>query len=224
MIDEWAVLWLSLKTATVATICTLPVGIVLGWILARKRFFGKNIVDAAIHLPLVLPPVVTGYFLLYIFGPTGFIGSAFQQMGIRIAFSWWAAVLAAATVSLPLLTRSVRIAIEAIDQRYEETARTLGANEFTIFRSITLPLAINGVIAGAVLSFARSLGEFGATIVFAGNIAGQSQTIPLAIFQSINQPDGMGKTHLLIAVAIVFSFASMLISERLQKRSVHANR
>jgi molybdate transport system permease protein len=223
MIEEWPILWLSIQTAFFATFLLLPFGIGLGWILARKNFWGKSLIEAFVQLPLVLPPVVTGYFLLLLLGPMGYIGAVFHNAGIRIAFSWFAAVLAAAIVSLPLMVRTIRISMSSIDIRLEETARTLGASETNIFLRITLPLALPGIIAGSLLSFARSLGEFGATIVFAGNIPGQTQTIPLAIFQYINQPNGMSKAHNLVLAAILFSYASMLFSEWMLKKATHAD-
>lgn len=223
MTEEWPVLWLSIQTALSATILVLPFGVGLGWVLARKNFRGKAFLEALIQLPLVLPPVVTGYFLLLLLGPTGFVGGLLYDAGVRIAFSWFAAVLAAAIVSVPLIVRTIRVSIGAIDLRLEETARTLGASEKNIFLRITLPLAMPGVIAGSILSFARSLGEFGATIVFAGNIPGQTQTIPLAIFRYINQPNGMNKAQNLVLAAILFSYASMLFSEWMLKKADHAH-
>ena len=223
MKEAWPVLWLSIQTALAATLCILPFGIALGWILVRKQFVGKSLFESLIQLPLVLPPVVTGYFLLLILGPKGFIGEWLNSWGIHIAFSWYAAVIASATVSLPLIVRSIQVSFRAIDARLEDTARTLGASEVAIFWSITLPLARPGIIAGSLLAFARSLGEFGATIVFAGNISGQSQTIPLAIFQSINTPNGMEKTKILVISAIIFSYICMFISEWILKKVHHAD-
>ena len=223
MTEEWPILWLSIQTALSATILVLPFGVGLGWVLARKNFWGKAFLEAFIQLPLVLPPVVTGYFLLLLLGPTGYIGGLLYDAGIRIAFSWFAAVLAAAIVSIPLIVRTIRVSVSAIDLRLEETARTLGASEKSIFLRITLPLAMPGIIAGSILSFARSLGEFGATIVFAGNIPGQTQTIPLAIFRYINQPNGMNKAQNLVLAAILFSYASMLFSEWMLKKTNHAH-
>lgn len=222
MIESWPILWLSIQTSLVATILLLPFGIGLGWILTRKEFLGKGIMEALVQLPLVLPPVVTGYFLVLVLGPKGIIGEWLYTMGFTIAFSWYAAVIASATVSLPLMVRSIQVSLRAIDTRLEDTARTLGATEKAIFWSITLPLAKPGIIAGSVLAFARSLGEFGATIIFAGNIAGQTQTIPLAIFQSIHQPDGMKKAQILVMAAIVFSYACMLFSEWMLSKVHHA--
>ena len=217
-----SILWLSIYTALSATLLILPFSIGSAWLLARKKFPGKSFLEATIQLPLIVPPVVTGYFLLFLLGPKGIIGQYFDAIQVQIAFTWFAAVLAAAVVSLPLAVRSVRIAIDGVDPRLEETARTLGASEWAIFRTITLPLSYRGIIAGSVLAFARSLGEFGATIVFAGNIPNQSQTIPLAIFQYINQPDGMGKAQSLVIAAIFFSYVSMFISEWVLKKVDYA--
>ena len=222
MTPLWSILWLSVYTALLATLLILPFAIGCAWILARVEFRGKSILEATIQLPLVLPPVVTGYFLLLILGPRGYIGQYLELLHIQVAFTWLAAVIAAAIVSLPLVVRTVRVAISSVDARLEETARTLGASEWEIARSITLPLAYQGILAGSILAFARSLGEFGATIVFAGNIPGQSQTIPLAIYQYINQPNGMQKAQYLVLAAIVFSYMSMLISEWLLRRVHHA--
>ena len=213
MTPLYSILWLSIYTALSATILILPFSIAAAWLLARKKFTGKSFMEATIQLPLILPPVVTGYFLLFVLGPKGIIGRYFEAIEVQIAFTWFAAVLAAAVVSLPLVVRTVRVAISSVDSRLEETARTLGASEWYIFRTITLPLSYRGIIAGSILAFARSLGEFGATIVFAGNIPNQSQTIPLAIFQYINQPNGMEKAQSLVIAAVVFSYISMFISE-----------
>ena len=213
MTPLYSILWLSIYTALSATILILPFSIAAAWLLARKKFTGKSFMEATIQLPLILPPVVTGYFLLFVLGPKGIIGRYFEAIEVQIAFTWFAAVLAAAVVSLPLVVRTVRVAISSVDSRLEETARTLGASEWYIFRTITLPLSYRGIIAGSILAFARSLGEFGATIVFAGNIPNQSQTIPLAIFQYINQPNGMEKAQSLVISAVVFSYISMFISE-----------
>lgn len=223
MFDELQIIFLSFKVALLATILILPLGIFLGWLLARKDFRGKSLLDALVNIPLVLPPVVTGYFLLILLGPYGYIGYYLQKyFGISFAFNWTAAVIAAAVVSLPLLVRSVRVAVEGVDQKLEDVARMLRAREFTIFWGITLPLARNGIIAGAVLSFARAIGEFGATIIFASNISGKTQTIPLAIFTYLNQPDGEEKVKFLVGVSIAFAYLSMLINELLLRKFKNA--
>ena len=223
MSSELPIVLLSVQVAFLATLLVLPLGIALGWLLARKDFVGKSLVDALINIPLVLPPVVSGYFLLLVLGPSGWIGQPLKALlGITLAFNQWAAVIAAAVVSLPLLVRSVRVAISAVDEELEDAARMLRASEFTVFRSITFPLAMNGIIAGTVLSFARAIGEFGATIVFASNIAGKTQTIPLAIFTYLNQPDGQEKVTVLVLISIVIAYLSMLLNELLLRRVKNA--
>jgi molybdate transport system permease protein len=215
---ESQIILLSVKIALISTILILPIGVCLGWLLARKNFVGKSFVDAFINIPLVLPPVVTGYFLLISLGPSGFLGKHLKELGIIIAFDWPAAVIAAAVVSLPLLVRTVRVAIENVDRKLEDAARMLRAKEPKIFFGITLPLAANGIIAGTVLAFARAIGEFGATIIFATNIPDKTQTIPLAIFTFLNQPDGEEKVNFLVIVSIIFAYLSMLLNEYLVRR------
>jgi len=215
---QLAIILLSLRVALLATLLLIPLGTFLGWLLARKQFFGKMLLDGLINIPLVLPPVVTGYFLLVVLGPNGAIGHVLHKLGIQLAFTWYGAVVAAAVVSLPLLVRSVRVTIDSVDSKLEEAARTLRASEAKIFLRITLPLAANGVLAGAILAFARALGEFGATIVFASNIQGETQTIPLAIFSYLNQVDGEAKAKVLVLVAILIAYASIIINELLLRR------
>ncbi|MCA9732339.1 MAG: molybdate ABC transporter permease subunit [Deferribacteres bacterium] len=213
------IIQLSLKISLIATLLDLPFAIACGWLLARKNFRGKMLFDTLVNLPLVLPPVVTGYFLLMVFGRNGFIGKYFYAyFGISISFTWQAAAIAAAVVAFPLCVRAIRVAIENIDPRIEEAARTLRAGRWFIFRRITLPLSANGIIAGLLLAFARCLGEFGATIMFAGNIPGETQTMPLAVFSLANQAGQDTKILLLIAIALAFSFASLAISEILLRR------
>lgn len=207
------VIILSLKVAFAALVFILPIGSFFGWLLARKDFPGKSFVDALINIPLALPPVVTGYCLLIIFGPGSSIGRFFDRIGFPIAFTWMAAVLAAAVVSMPLLTRAVRVAVESVDPKIEDAARMLRAGEIDIFFKITLPLSKHGIISGAVLSFGRAIGEFGATIVFAGNIQGETQTIPLAIFSYLNQVDGEARAKVLILIAIVIAYLSIALNE-----------
>jgi molybdate transport system permease protein len=210
---------LSLKVALICTIVVLPIAIFFGWFLARKQFHGKAFVEGFLHLPLVLPPVTTGYILLVIFGTNGLLGSfLYDHFGIRIAFSFPAAVLAAIVVSFPLVTRSIRLSIELVDRNYEEAAKTLGASNLRIFFTITLPLALPGVISGAILAFARSLGEFGATISFAGNISGETQTLPLAIFSTMQVPGQESSTLRLVVVSVILSLAAMIGAEYLNKR------
>ena len=222
MSAEVQIILLSTKIALISTVVILPIGILLGWLLARKNFYGKSLLDALINIPLVLPPVVTGYFLLISLGPAGFLGRHLKELGIIIAFDWPAAVIAAAVVSLPLLVRTVRVAIENVDQKLEEAARMLGSTEKHVFFRVTMPLASNGIVAGTVLAFARAIGEFGATIIFATNIPDKTQTIPLAIFTFLNQPDGEEKVRFLVIIAIAFAYLSMLLNEYLMKRMRHA--
>jgi len=197
------------------------VAIFFGWFLARKKFLGKSVLEGFLHLPLVLPPITTGYLLLVVFGNRGFVGSFFyERLGIQIAFSFYAAVIAAVVVSFPLVTRSVRLSIELVDQKLEEAARTLGASNLRVFFTITLPLALPGVISGFILSFARSLGEFGATISFAGNIEGKTQTLPLAIFSEMQVPGQEASTMRLVIVSVVISLIAMVAAEYLNRRII----
>jgi molybdate transport system permease protein len=216
---EIAAIELSLKVALVVTIIVLPIAIIIGWFLARKRFPGKAFVEGFLHLPLVLPPVTTGYILLVVFGVNGWLGSYFfDWFGIRIAFSFPAAIIAAVVVSFPLVTRSIRLSIELVDKNLEEAARTLGASNMRVFFTVTLPLALPGVISGAILAFARSLGEFGATISFAGNIEGETQTLPLAIFSTMQVPGQEISTLRLVVVSVILSLLAMIGAEYLNRR------
>lgn len=216
---EWDAIQLSLKVALLCTIFILPVAILIGWILARKHFWGKSIVEGIVHLPLVLPPVTVGYILLIVFGRNGWLGAFFyEHWGMQIAFSFPAAVIAAIVVSFPLVTRSIRLSVELVDKNYEDAARTLGATNLRVFFTITLPLALPGVLSGAILAFARSLGEFGATIAFAGNIAGETQTLPLAIFSTMQVPGQEASTLKLVIVSVVLSLAAMIGAEYLNRR------
>ena len=220
-VSEWSAIQLSLSVAFICSIITLPLAVAIGWFLARKSFVGKSIVEGILHLPLVLPPITTGYLLLVLFGNRGFIGSFFyEKLGIQIAFSFYAAVIAAIFVSFPLVTRSVRLSIELVDQKLEEAARTLGASNLKVFFTITLPLALPGVISGFILAFARSLGEFGATISFAGNIEGKTQTLPLAIFSEMQVPGKEASTMRLVIVSVILSLIAMIAAEILNKRVI----
>ncbi|MGB0498816.1 MAG: molybdate ABC transporter permease subunit, partial [Rubricella sp.] len=183
--EEWGVIGLSLRVAFWATALSLPLGIWIAHVLARRDFAGKWLLDGIVHLPLVLPPVVTGYALLLLFGPQGPVGTVLNSIGMRLAFAWEGAVLAAAVMAFPLMVRAIRISIEAVDRGLEDAAATLGASPFTVFRRVTLPLALPGVLAGAVLAFAKALGEFGATITFVGNIPGETQVIAIALFEHV---------------------------------------
>ena len=188
---EWTAILLSLRVALVATACALPFGIALGWLLARREFWGKTLLDGITFLPLVLPPVVTGYLLLISFGRRGPIGAFLADyFGIVFSFRWTGAALSCGVMGFPLMVRPIRLALEAIDRRLEDAAATLGANGFLVFLTVTLPLALPGVIAGVVLCFARALGEFGATITFVSNIPGETQTISAAIYTLLQVPGG----------------------------------
>ncbi len=216
---ELTAIQLSLQVAVVCTIVVLPLAILIGWFLARKQFPGKAFVEGFLHLPLVLPPVTTGYILLVLFGTNGWLGSFFYNyFGIRIAFSFPAAIIAAVIVAFPLVTRSIRLSIELVDKNFEEAARTLGASNLKVFFTITLPLALPGVISGAILAFARSLGEFGATISFAGNISGETQTLPLAIFSAMQVPGQEASTLRLVVVSVILSLLAMIGAECLNRR------
>jgi len=217
---EWTAIELSLRIAIVATACALPFGIAVGWLLARKNFWGKAVLDGIVHLPLVLPPVVTGYLLLVSFGRKGPIGAFLDQhFGLVFSFRWTGAALACGVMGFPLLVRPIRLALEAIDRRLEDAAATLGANHLWVFLTITLPLALPGMIAGAVLCFARALGEFGATITFVSNIPGETQTISAAIYTFLQVPGGDAAAARLVAVAIILALAALVASEWLARRA-----
>jgi len=217
--SEWSAIRLSLLVAIICAIIILPIAILIGWFLARKDFYGKSIVEGILHLPLVLPPITTGYLLLIVFGNNGFIGSFLhEKLGIQIAFSFYAAVIAAIVVSFPLVTRSIRLSIELVDKKLEQAAQTLGASFLRVFFTVTLPLAMPGVISGFILAFARSLGEFGATISFAGNIEGETQTLPLAIFSEMQIPGQEASTFRLVFVSVLLSLIAMIGAEIVNKR------
>jgi molybdate transport system permease protein len=218
--DEWIAIRLSLRIAIVATIVALPFGIAVAWLLARKDFWGKTLLDGIVHLPLVLPPVVTGYLLLISFGRRGPIGAFLaEHFGVVFSFRWTGAALACGIMGFPLLVRPLRLAIEAIDRRLEDAAATLGANRLWVFASVTLPLAMPGLIAGFVLCFAKALGEFGATITFVSNIPGETQTISAAIYTYTQVPGGDGPALRLVGVAIALSLAALVVSEWLARRA-----
>jgi molybdate transport system permease protein len=217
---EWTAVELSLRVSIVATVVALPFGIAIGWLLARKDFWGKIVVDGLVYLPLVLPPVVTGYLLLISFGRKGPIGAFFADyLGIVFSFRWTGAALSCGVMGFPLMVRPIRLAIEAIDRRLEDAAATLGAGRFLVFLTITLPLALPGVIAGAVMCFARALGEFGATITFVSNIPGETQTISAAIYTLLQIPDGEAQAGRLVVVAIVLALAAVIASEWFARRA-----
>lgn len=215
---EWSVVWLSLQVATAAMIFTLPLGFGAAWLLARRDFPGKAIFEAAITLPLVLPPVVVGYGLLLVFGRNGALGDALAAIGIVLPFTWGGAVLAAGIMGFPLMVRAMRLSLEAVPRELEDAAASIGAPPLKRLLTITLPLALPGLLAGAILSFARALGEFGATITFAGNIPGVTRTIPTAIYTLMQQPGGDVAVLRLTIFSVLIAFAALLAGEALARR------
>ena len=216
--QEWSAIELSLRVAAVAALSSLPFGFAIAWLLARGRFAGRALIDGIVHLPLVMPPVVTGYLLLIAFGTKGPVWRLLQKtFGIVFAFNWTGAALAAAIMGFPLMVRAMRLSIEAIDPRLGAAAATLGARRIGILVTVTLPLALPGILAGVVLSFARALGEFGATITFVGNIPGITQTVPLAIYTNTQVPGSELPALRLTLIAIVVAFAALLLSEMLAR-------
>jgi molybdate transport system permease protein len=219
--EELGVIALSLRVALASVIVSLPFAILAAYALARLEFPGKTLVDAVIHLPLVLPPVVVGFALLVLFGKHGPIGSRLDDwFGIVFAFRWTGAALASAVMGFPLMVRAIRLSIAAIDQRIETAARTLGGSRLWVFASITLPLALPGIIAGTLLSFARGLGEFGATITFVSNIPGETETLPLAIYAFTQSPGGDAQALRLSLISVVIALLALAASEWLTRRSV----
>ena len=218
--EEWTAIRLSLRIAIVATAAALPFGIAMAWLLARKNFWGKSLLDSLVHLPLVLPPVVTGYLLLISFGRKGPVGAFLaDHFGIVLSFRWTGAALACGVMGFPLMVRPIRLSIEAIDRKLEQAAATLGANRVLVFLTVTLPLALPGVIAGIVLCFAKALGEFGATITFVSNIPGETQTISAAIYTYTQVPSGDSAALQLVVVAIALSLVALVASEGLARRA-----
>ena len=216
---EGQALWLSLIVATRSVAFSLPLAVLAAWVLARGRFPGKTVFDGLVHLPLVLPPVVVGYLLLLTFGTRGPIGHyLYENFGVRLAFTSAGASLATAVMAFPLMVRAIRLALEAVDRGLEDAARTLGAGAIDRFASITFPLMLPGVLAGAVVAFAASLGEFGAVITFASNIPGETQTLPLAIYQAIQTPDGDAMAARLAVLSIILAFSGLVLSELLARR------
>ncbi|MEO9682744.1 MAG: molybdate ABC transporter permease subunit [Tateyamaria sp.] len=215
----WEALRLSLLVGVVATVLALPLAIWIAWLLARRDFWGKAVLNAAVHLPLVLPPVVTGYLLLIAFGRTGPIGRFLEQsFGLVLAFRWTGAVLAAIVMGFPLMVRAIRLAIEAVDPKIEDAARTLGAPGYAVFATITLPLILPGVLAGAVMGFAKAIGEFGATITFVANIPGETQTMPSAIYALLQVPGGENAAIALVLWACALALGAVVVSEWLARR------
>lgn len=218
--EEWTAIRLSLRIAVWATLVALPFGIAVAWLLARKTFWGKSLLDGLVHLPLVLPPVVTGYLLLISFGRRGPVGAfLYEYFGIVFSFRWTGAALACGVMGFPLLVRAIRLSIEAIDRKLEAAASTLGASPLWTFTTVTLPLALPGIIAGMVLCFAKALGEFGATITFVSNIPGETQTISAAIYTYTNIPGGDAAAGRLVIVAVVLSLIALIVSEWFARRA-----
>jgi molybdate transport system permease protein len=218
--DELAILALSLRVAAWATLASVLLALPVALLLARGRFWGRSLLNALVHLPLVLPPVVTGYLLLHVFGTRGAVGSWLEEtLGIVFAFRWTGAALAAAVTGFPLVVRAVRLGIEQVDTRFEETAATLGASPLRIWLTITLPLSLPAIVAGAILGFAKALGEFGATITFVSNIPGETQTLALAIYAATQTPGGDAQILRLLTLSIVASLVALLLSEALVRRT-----
>ena len=216
--QEWQAVRLSLRVAGVAMLASLPFAVAVAWLLARRRFPGHGLLSGIVHLPLVLPPVVTGYLLLLTFGTKGPIGSLLQPLGIVFAFRWTGAALAAAIMAFPLMVRAIRLGFESIDPRLEQAAATLGAPRIWIFLTVTLPLILPAMLAGATLGFAKAMGEFGATITFVSNIPGQTQTLPSAIYALLQVPEGEGQAMRLVLVSVVIAIGAVLVSEWLARR------
>ena len=212
--EEWRAVTLSLRVSAVATALSLPLGIFVAYALARWQFRGRQLLNGLVHLPLILPPVVTGYLLLITFGRKGYVGQFLDQwFGIVLAFRWTGAALAAAVMAFPLMVRAIRLAVEAVDPKLEAAASTLGAPRLWVFATVTLPLVLPGIIAGAILAFAKAMGEFGATITFVSNIPGQTQTLPSAIYAWMQVPGGDDRAFRLVLVAIAIAMAALLLSE-----------
>ena len=216
--EEWRAVALSLRVAFWATAVSLPFGVVVAYALARWSFPGKQVLNGLVHLPLILPPVVTGYLLLLTFGPAGPVGRVLAELGVVVAFRWTGAALAAGVMAFPLMVRAIRLSIEAVDPKLEAAAATLGAAPAWVFVTVTLPLALPGIVAGAILAFAKAMGEFGATITFVSNIPGQTRTIPSAIYAFLQVPGGEGAAMRLVVVSVVVAMGALLLSEWVGRR------
>ncbi|RYG92258.1 molybdate ABC transporter permease subunit [Loktanella sp. IMCC34160] len=216
--EEWQAVALSLKVASWATLWSLPLAVLAAQALARWSFPGKTLLNGIVHLPLILPPVVTGYLLLLTFGTQGPVGGALQAIGISFAFRWTGAALAAGIMAFPLMVRAIRLSIEAVDPKLEQAAGTLGASRPWVFATVTLPLILPGILAGSILAFAKAMGEFGATITFVSNIPGQTQTLPSAIYAFLQVPGGESSALRLVIVAVVVAMAALIGSEVLSRR------
>lgn len=223
--DEWTIIGLSLRISIAAVMLMLPIALGLAWILARYRFPGKMLLDAIVHLPLVLPPVVTGWLLLLLFGQNGPIGHWLSHwFGISLLFRWTGAALAAAIMAMPLMVRVIRLAIESIDPRLEQAAQTLGAPPWRSFLTISLPLAFPGLVAGMILGFARCMGEFGATITFVSNIPGETETIPIAIYAAMQTPGSEMLVARLALISVILSIGALIIAEYLTRKMADRRR
>jgi molybdate transport system permease protein len=217
--EEWDAVRLSIKVATVAMLASLPFAIAVAWLLARRDFWGKSLLNGLVHLPLVLPPVVTGYLLLLGFGTRGPIGSVLAEFGLVFSFRWTGAALASAVMGFPLMVRAIRLSIESVDAKLEAAASTLGASRAFVFLAVTLPLIVPGIIAGMILCFAKAMGEFGATITFVSNIPGETQTLPSAIYSFTQVPGGDPEALRLTAISVVISLGALMASEFLARRA-----
>lgn len=217
--EEWQAVALSLRVALVATLASLPLGLLTAYALARWRFPGREVLNGLVHLPLILPPVVTGYLLLLTLGPTAPVGSLLESLGLGVAFRWTGAALAAAVMAFPLMVRAIRLSIEAVDPKLEQAAATLGASRMRVYFTVTLPLTLPGIVAGAVLAFAKAMGEFGATITFVSNIPGQTRTLPSAIYAFLQVPGGEASALRLVAVSVFVAMAALVLSEWLARRA-----
>ena len=216
---EWQAIWLSLRVAIAAVMVGVLPALAVAWVLARREFVGKGVLETLVALPLVLPPVVTGYVLLVSFGRNGWIGRVLDGwFGVQVVFTWKAAAIASGVMGFPLMVGAMRVAIAGVDRRLEDAARTLGAGRLRAFASVTLPLAWHGVVAGVVLGFARSIGEFGATIMVAGSIPGQTRTIPLYIFNAIESPGGIERARAMVVVSVVIAAAALVVGGWLERR------
>jgi molybdate transport system permease protein len=223
--QELSAIQLSLTVSFWAVIVTLPLGLWVSFILTRKTFFGQSVLNAIVHVPLVLPPVVTGYILLLTFGKQAWLGQFLENtFGLVLAFRWTGAVLAAAVMSFPLMVRSMRLSLEAVDPALEQAALTLGARRWVVYVTITLPLMLPGIIAGCVLAFAKAMGEFGATITFVSNIPGQTQTVPSAIYALLQQPGAEAQAARLVWISLVLSLGALAVSEWMARRSSASRR
>ncbi|WP_412565543.1 molybdate ABC transporter permease subunit [Thalassobius sp. MITS945101] len=218
--EEWTAVALSLRVSLWATVLALPLAIAVAWVLARKEFWGKQLLNGVVHLPLILPPVVTGYLLLLTFGRRAPVGAwLYETFGLVLAFRWTGAALAAGIMGFPLMVRAIRLAIEGVDPKLEQAASTLGASKIWVFATVTLPLILPGVIAGAILGFAKAMGEFGATITFVSNIPGATQTLPSAIYAFLQVPGGEASALRLVVISVLIAMGALVLSEVLARRA-----